>query len=72
MKFPSDMVGDFVLLRSGGMPVYNFCCVVDDHLMKMTHVLRAEEHLSNSLRQLMIYEAMGLDAAAFGASVLGS
>lgn len=59
VRFPSDMVGDFVLLRSDGMPVYNFCCVVDDHLMKITHVLRAEEHLSNTLRQLMIYEAMG-------------
>jgi len=59
VKFPSDMVGDFVLLRSDGMPVYNFCCVVDDHLMKMTHVMRAEEHLPNTLRQLMIYEAMG-------------
>jgi nondiscriminating glutamyl-tRNA synthetase len=59
VKFPSDMVGDFVLLRSDGMPVYNFCCVVDDHLMEMSHVLRAEEHLPNTLRQLMIYEAMG-------------
>jgi glutamyl-tRNA synthetase len=58
VKFPSDMVGDFVMLRSDGMPVYNFCCVVDDHLMKMTHVLRAEEHLPNTLRQLMLYEAM--------------
>lgn len=59
VKFPSDMVGDFVLLRSDGMPVYNFCCVVDDHLMKISHVLRAEEHLPNTLRQLMIYESMG-------------
>jgi nondiscriminating glutamyl-tRNA synthetase len=58
VKFPSDMVGDFVLLRSGSMPVYNFCCVIDDHLMKISHVLRAEEHLPNTLRQLMIYEAM--------------
>ncbi|MBC7372187.1 MAG: glutamate--tRNA ligase [Bdellovibrionaceae bacterium] len=59
VKFPSDMVGDFVMLRSDGMPVYNFCCVIDDHLMKMSHVLRAEEHLPNTLRQLMLYEAMG-------------
>lgn len=66
VKFPSDMVGDFVLLRSDGMPVYNFCCVVDDHLMKITHVLRAEEHLSNTLRQLMIYEALGWDLPEFG------
>ena len=66
VKFPSDMVGDFVLLRSGGMPVYNFCCVVDDHLMKISHVLRAEEHLSNTLRQVMIFEAMGWKPPQFG------
>ncbi|MBX2986866.1 MAG: glutamate--tRNA ligase [Bdellovibrionaceae bacterium] len=66
VKFPSDMVGDFVLLRTGGMPVYNFCCVVDDHLMRITHVLRAEEHLSNTLRQLMIYEAMNWPVPEFG------
>jgi nondiscriminating glutamyl-tRNA synthetase len=66
VKFPSDMVGDFVLLRSDGMPVYNFCCAVDDHMMKISHVLRAEEHLSNSLRQLMIYESMGWTPPEFG------
>lgn len=66
VKFPSDMVGDFVLLRSDGMPVYNFCCVVDDHLMKISHVLRAEEHLPNTLRQLMIYEAMNWTTPQFG------
>lgn len=66
VKFPSDMVGDFVLLRSDGMPVYNFCCVVDDHEMKISHILRAEEHLPNSLRQLMIYEAMNWPLPQFG------
>ncbi|NUN05537.1 MAG: glutamate--tRNA ligase [Bdellovibrio sp.] len=66
VKFPSDMVGDFVLLRSGGMPVYNFCCVVDDYLMKMTHIFRAEEHLPNTLRQLMIYQGLGWAAPQFG------
>jgi nondiscriminating glutamyl-tRNA synthetase len=66
IKFPSDMVGDFVLLRSDGMPVYNFCCVIDDYLMKITHVLRAEEHLPNTLRQLMIYEALNAKAPEFG------
>jgi nondiscriminating glutamyl-tRNA synthetase len=66
VKFPSDMVGDFVLLRSGGMPVYNFCCVIDDHLMKISHILRAEEHLSNTLRQLMIYEAFNWEPPKIG------
>lgn len=66
VRFPSDMVGDFVLLRSDGMPVYNFCCVVDDYMMKISHVLRAEEHLPNTLRQMMIYEGMGWDLPKFG------
>ncbi|MES3037182.1 MAG: glutamate--tRNA ligase, partial [Bdellovibrionota bacterium] len=66
ITFPSDMVGDFVLLRSDGMPVYNFCCVVDDHMMKISHVLRAEEHLNNTLRQMMIYESMGWALPQFG------
>ncbi len=66
VKFPSDMVGDFVLLRSGGMPVYNFCCVVDDYMMKMSHIFRAEEHLPNTLRQLMIYEGMDWAIPQFG------
>ena len=66
ITFPSDMVGDFVLLRSDGMPVYNFCCAVDDHMMQITHVLRAEEHLSNTLRQLMIFESMKWLTPQFG------
>lgn len=66
VTFPSDMVGDFVILRSSGMPVYNFCCVIDDALMKISHVFRAEEHLSNTLRQMMIYEAFDFAMPQFG------
>lgn len=66
VNFPADMVGDFVILRSDGMPVYNFCVVIDDALMKITHVLRAEEHLSNTVRQLMLYEAYGFVPPRFG------
>lgn len=66
VTFPSDMVGDFVCIRSNGMPVYNFCCVIDDALMKITHVFRAEEHLSNTLRQMMLYEAFGYELPLFG------
>ncbi len=65
VTFPEDMVGDFVILRSNGMPVYNFCCVIDDWKMEMTHVLRAEEHLNNTVRQLMIYEAFGATPPEF-------
>jgi nondiscriminating glutamyl-tRNA synthetase len=66
VTFPSDMVGDFVCIRSNGMPVYNFCCVIDDALMEITHVFRAEEHLSNTLRQMMLYEAFGYEMPRFG------
>ena len=48
------------------MPVYNFCCVVDDYMMKISHVLRAEEHLPNTLRQMMIYEGLGWQLPQFG------
>jgi nondiscriminating glutamyl-tRNA synthetase len=74
VTFPSDMVGDFVMLRSSGMPVYNFCCAIDDALMKITHVFRAEEHLSNTLRQMMLYEAFGYELPQFGhlSIILGS
>ncbi len=58
VRFPAGMVGDFIILRPDGMPTYNFSCVVDDSLMNISHVLRAEEHLSNTLRQLMLYESM--------------
>ena len=44
VTFPKGMVGDFVIQRSNGMPTYNFCCVVDDALMKITHVIRGEDH----------------------------
>jgi nondiscriminating glutamyl-tRNA synthetase len=74
VRFPSDMVGDFVLLRASGMPVYNFCCVIDDALMKISHVFRAEEHLSNTLRQMMIYDELGFQMPEFGhmSVILGS
>lgn len=57
--FPADMVGDFVIMRANQIPVYNFAVVVDDASMKISHVIRAEEHLPNTLRQLMLYEAFG-------------
>ena len=52
-------VGDFILLRSGGMPVYNFCVAVDDATMDVSTVVRAEEHLTNTVRQVLILEALG-------------
>ncbi|HEX6159565.1 MAG TPA: glutamate--tRNA ligase [Thermoanaerobaculia bacterium] len=54
-----ESLGDFILVRSDGLPTYNFSVVVDDHDMEITHVIRAEEHLTNTHRQVLIYRAMG-------------
>ncbi|CAN6983270.1 unnamed protein product [Brassica oleracea var. botrytis] len=53
-----DTLGDFVVMRSNGQPVYNFCVTVDDAAMAISHVIRAEEHLPNTLRQALIYKAL--------------
>ena len=66
VTFNMDQFDDFVIVKSNGMPTYNFAVVVDDHLMGMTHVLRAEEHLSNTPKQLLIYEALGWEPPNFG------
>lgn len=52
VSWNTDTLGDFVLLRSNGLPVYNFCVAIDDALMRISHVIRAEEHLPNTLRQV--------------------
>ena len=66
LSFPPDSFGDFILIRSDGFPVYNFACAVDDSLMKITHVFRGEEHLSNSIKQKLIQEALGFKPPQFG------
>lgn len=66
VTFPADMIGDFVIVRSSGMPVYNYVCAIDDALMKITHVFRAEEHLSNTLKQMMIYDVFNWSLPQFG------
>lgn len=65
VKFPKGMVGDFVIMRSNGMPTYNFCNVIDDHLHKISHVIRGEDHVNNTLRQVMVYEAIGASVPEF-------
>lgn len=64
--FDSDGVGDFVIVKSDGIPVYNYAVVIDDALMAVTHVIRAEEHLSNTPRQILLYEALGFKLPQFG------
>ena len=66
ITLPSSMVGDFVIIRSEGYPVYNFCVVIDDALMKISHVLRGEEHLSNTLKQIFIYKSLDFTIPQFG------
>ncbi|WP_185939000.1 glutamate--tRNA ligase [Mycoplasmopsis arginini] len=62
----SDDIGDFVIVKSDGYPTYNFAVVVDDHQMEITHVLRGEEHITNTPKQLAIYEALNWTPPAFG------
>ena len=59
-------IGDFVVRRSDGTPPFFFCNAVDDGLMGVTHVLRGEDHLSNTPRQLLLLQALGMDAPAYG------
>ncbi|SDF85667.1 glutamate--tRNA ligase [Sporolituus thermophilus] len=66
VTFDSNGIGDFVILKSDGIPVYNYAVVIDDALMRITHVIRAEEHLSNTPRQILLYEALGFELPEFG------
>lgn len=66
VEFQSSGVGDFIIMKSDGIPVYNFAVVIDDAFMGITHVIRAEEHLSNTPRQIAIYHALGYDVPKFG------
>ena len=66
VEMDAEMVGDFVLLRSNGHPTYNYAAAIDDHAMAISHVLRGEEHLPNTLRQAMIYTAFDFPLPRFG------
>ena len=65
VTFSTDIIGDFVIVRSGGVPAYNFAVVVDDAAMEITHVVRGEDHISNTPRQLLLYEALGWQPPVF-------
>ena len=67
LEFESDTIGgDFVIQKRDGMPTYNFAVVVDDHMMEITHVLRGDDHVANTPKQLVVYEAFGWEAPHFG------
>lgn len=67
ITFESESIsGDFVILKRDGMPTYNFAVAIDDHLMDITHVLRGDDHIANTPKQLMVYEALGWEPPIFG------
>jgi nondiscriminating glutamyl-tRNA synthetase len=65
VRFPAGSIGDFVIIRSDGRPAYNFAAVVDDDQMAISHVIRADEHLPNTPRQIALYEALARPQPAF-------
>lgn len=65
VSFQNALLDDFILLKSDGTPTYQFAVVIDDSQMGITHVIRAEEHLANTPKQLILYEALGLTPPAF-------
>jgi len=66
LKQDTNLIGDFVIMKSNGTPTYNFAVVVDDMLMKISHILRGEDHISNTFKQILIYEALGAAVPEFG------
>ncbi len=65
IEFDTQLIDDFIILKSDGMPTYNFACVVDDALMKITHVIRGDDHISNTPKQIMLYQALGFSLPQF-------
>jgi len=66
LSFESKDVEDWIIVKDNGIPTYNFAVVIDDHFMEISHVLRGEEHITNTPKQLMIYQAFGWEAPLFG------
>lgn len=62
----TNLIGDFVIMKSNGSPTYNFAVVIDDMLMKISHIIRGEDHISNTFKQILIYEALGAEVPRFG------
>ncbi|NLZ52622.1 MAG: glutamate--tRNA ligase, partial [Thermoanaerobacteraceae bacterium] len=63
--FENSVLDDFIIVKSNGIPTYNFACVIDDNAMKITHIIRAEEHLSNTPKQIQVYLGLGYDIPKF-------
>ena len=65
VSFENKLLDDFVMIKTSGIPTYNFACVMDDHFMEITHVIRGDDHLSNTPRQIHLYQALGWDVPEF-------
>ena len=65
MSFENSLLDDFVLMKTNGVPTYNFACVIDDHLMEISHVVRGDDHLSNTPRQVHLFKALGWELPIF-------
>lgn len=66
VSFESDGIGDWVIVKKDGIPTYNFAVAIDDHFMEISHVIRGDDHISNTPKQMMIYEALGYEIPTFG------
>src|SRR5699024_6265591 len=66
ISFESSDIGDWVIAKKDGIPTYNFGVVINEHLMGITAIVRGEENISNTPRQMMVYDAFGWDAPRFG------
>ncbi len=66
LKFDTGLIGDFVIMKSNGTPTYNFAVVIDDMEMKISHIIRGEDHISNTPKQILIYEALDAEVPRFG------
>lgn len=66
LHMDTNLLGDFVIMKSNGSPTYNFAVVIDDMLMKISHVIRGEDHISNTFKQILIFEALGAEVPHFG------
>jgi glutamyl-tRNA synthetase len=74
IKVDCDSIGDFIIVRSNGIPAYNFAVVIDDHLMEISHVVRGEDHISNTPLQILLYKTLGFEPPTFAhhSLILGS
>lgn len=74
VTFENALLDDFVLMKANGVPTYNFACVIDDHLMEMSHVIRGDDHISNTPRQIHLFKALGWEPPTFAhlSMILGS